>query len=320
MTRRGAGGRATSPGDASSSTLFDERPLALEAGGRLDGGRRRVRDVGDARRRRVRTRCSSLHALTGDSHAAGPAGPGHPQPGWWDPLIGPGAARSTPTGSSWCAPTCSAAARARPGPRRSPPTAARTDPRFPIDHDPRPGRGRGRARRPARDRPLARRRRRLDGRHAGRSSGPSGIPDRVRARGGHLASARRRPRSRSPVRGADPRHPRRPELRADGDYYDAPDDGPDVGPVVRARHRPDQLPVRARVRRSGSDRDQQGDEDPLAGGRYAVESYLEYHGEKLVAPLRRQHLHRAERGDEPPRRRPRPGRRRRGAGAHRRPR
>lgn len=31
-----------------------------------------------------------LHALTGDSHIAGPAGPGHPTPGWWDGLVGPG--------------------------------------------------------------------------------------------------------------------------------------------------------------------------------------------------------------------------------------
>lgn len=31
-----------------------------------------------------------LHALTGDSHLAGPAGPGHPTPGWWDALTGPG--------------------------------------------------------------------------------------------------------------------------------------------------------------------------------------------------------------------------------------
>jgi homoserine O-acetyltransferase len=30
------------------------------------------------------------HALTGDSHASGPAGDGHPTPGWWDDLIGPG--------------------------------------------------------------------------------------------------------------------------------------------------------------------------------------------------------------------------------------
>jgi homoserine O-acetyltransferase len=31
------------------------------------------------------------HALTGDSHVAGPAGGGHVTPGWWDSLIGPGA-------------------------------------------------------------------------------------------------------------------------------------------------------------------------------------------------------------------------------------
>jgi homoserine O-acetyltransferase len=35
------------------------------------------------------------HALTGDSHAAGEAGPGHPTPGWWDGLIGPGRALDT---------------------------------------------------------------------------------------------------------------------------------------------------------------------------------------------------------------------------------
>ena len=31
-----------------------------------------------------------LHALTGDSHAAGPSGPGHGDVGWWDGTIGPG--------------------------------------------------------------------------------------------------------------------------------------------------------------------------------------------------------------------------------------
>ena len=31
-----------------------------------------------------------LHALTGDSHAAGPTGPGHDQTGWWDTVVGPG--------------------------------------------------------------------------------------------------------------------------------------------------------------------------------------------------------------------------------------
>ena len=36
-----------------------------------------------------------LHALTGDSHVVGAAGPGHPTPGWWGHLIGPGQALDT---------------------------------------------------------------------------------------------------------------------------------------------------------------------------------------------------------------------------------
>jgi homoserine O-acetyltransferase/O-succinyltransferase len=35
------------------------------------------------------------HALTGDSHATGNASAGHPTPGWWDGLIGPGLAIDT---------------------------------------------------------------------------------------------------------------------------------------------------------------------------------------------------------------------------------
>lgn len=41
-----------------------------------------------------------LHALTGDSHITGPAGPGHPTPGWWDGVAGPGAPIDT---GRWCA-------------------------------------------------------------------------------------------------------------------------------------------------------------------------------------------------------------------------
>ena len=41
-----------------------------------------------------------LHALTGDSHITGPAGPGHPTPGWWDGVAGPGAPIDT---NRWCA-------------------------------------------------------------------------------------------------------------------------------------------------------------------------------------------------------------------------
>jgi homoserine O-acetyltransferase len=32
------------------------------------------------------------HALTGDSHVSGPAGPGHPTPGWWNGVVGEAAA------------------------------------------------------------------------------------------------------------------------------------------------------------------------------------------------------------------------------------
>ncbi len=35
------------------------------------------------------------HALTGDSHVTGPAGPGHRTGGWWDALVGPGRAIDT---------------------------------------------------------------------------------------------------------------------------------------------------------------------------------------------------------------------------------
>ncbi len=30
------------------------------------------------------------HAWTGDSHVSGPAGRGHPEPGWWEAMVGPG--------------------------------------------------------------------------------------------------------------------------------------------------------------------------------------------------------------------------------------
>ncbi|MGY1986332.1 homoserine O-acetyltransferase [Blastococcus sp. SYSU DS0669] len=35
------------------------------------------------------------HALTGDSHVVGDRGPGHPTPGWWGGVVGPGAALDT---------------------------------------------------------------------------------------------------------------------------------------------------------------------------------------------------------------------------------
>ncbi|MGW5657611.1 homoserine O-acetyltransferase MetX [Streptomyces humi] len=69
-------------------------PLPLETGGELPGARLAFETWG-----RLAPDASNavlvLHALTGDSHVAGPAGPGHPTPGWWDGLVGPGLALDT---------------------------------------------------------------------------------------------------------------------------------------------------------------------------------------------------------------------------------
>jgi homoserine O-acetyltransferase len=82
------------PGDRQFLSLAFDRPFVLEGGGSLrditlayetwgtladDGGNGIL----------------VCHALTGDSHAAGPAIEGHATPGWWDGLIGPGRALDT---------------------------------------------------------------------------------------------------------------------------------------------------------------------------------------------------------------------------------
>ncbi|WP_409331973.1 homoserine O-acetyltransferase MetX [Trujillonella humicola] len=83
-------------GDPVGDRLFLDLdgPIALERGGVLPGVRVAYEtwgtlapDGGNA--------VLVEHALTGDSHAAGPAGPGHPTPGWWDGLVGPGAPLDT---------------------------------------------------------------------------------------------------------------------------------------------------------------------------------------------------------------------------------
>ncbi|MBE3002131.1 homoserine O-acetyltransferase [Nocardiopsis sp. HNM0947] len=71
-----------------------EEPLRLENGSVLPGVRIAYQTWGrpaPARDNAVLV----LHALTGDAHIAGEAGPGHPSPGWWDGLVGPGRALDT---------------------------------------------------------------------------------------------------------------------------------------------------------------------------------------------------------------------------------
>jgi homoserine O-acetyltransferase len=87
------------PGDDPGRRQFvevasPERPFALEGGGTLPAVVMAYETWGTLSAA-ADNAVLVCHALTGDSHAAGPAGHGHPTPGWWDDLIGPGRALDT---------------------------------------------------------------------------------------------------------------------------------------------------------------------------------------------------------------------------------
>ncbi|MFT4042747.1 MAG: homoserine O-acetyltransferase [Gordonia sp. (in: high G+C Gram-positive bacteria)] len=72
--------------------------IPLEAGGQLDDitlAFQRWGRLSPARDNAI----LALHALTGDSHITGPVDAEHPSPGWWDGLVGPGCAIDT---DEWC--------------------------------------------------------------------------------------------------------------------------------------------------------------------------------------------------------------------------
>lgn len=73
------------------ATTFVDAPLPLEAGGTLGPVTVAYETWGTLRPDQSNA-VLVLHALTGDSHLAGPIGPGHPSPGWWDAIVAPGAA------------------------------------------------------------------------------------------------------------------------------------------------------------------------------------------------------------------------------------
>ncbi|MFD5062887.1 homoserine O-acetyltransferase [Streptomyces sp. NPDC058394] len=80
------------PGRRSWVTL--RRPATLQSGSSLPGVRLAYETWGSLATDGANA-VLVLHALTGDSHVAGPAGPGHQTAGWWDALIGPGRALDT---------------------------------------------------------------------------------------------------------------------------------------------------------------------------------------------------------------------------------
>lgn len=72
-----------------------------------------------------------LHALTGDSHAAGPSGPAHPSAGWWGEVIGPGRAIDTAEYFVVC-PNVLGGCQGSTGPSSLAPDGHRFGSRFPV--------------------------------------------------------------------------------------------------------------------------------------------------------------------------------------------
>jgi homoserine O-acetyltransferase len=95
VTSRSSTNAVWRPGDAPGERRFvDVGPVPLERGGLLPAVTVAYETWGtlDAAGSNA---VLVEHALTGDSHVVGPAGPGHPTPGWWEGLIGPGKALDT---------------------------------------------------------------------------------------------------------------------------------------------------------------------------------------------------------------------------------
>jgi homoserine O-acetyltransferase len=218
-----------------------------------------------------------LHALTGDSHATGPAGPGHPTAGWWDTLIGPGAAIDTDRYFVVC-PNVLGGCGGTTGPSSPAADGVPYGSRFPLltirdqvavevalaDH-------------------LG-----ID-RWAGVVGGSMGgmrvlewcvgHPDRVE-RAAVLAVGAAATAEQIALCSLQVRAIRSDPDFAGGDFY-----GTGAGPVdgVSLARGIGQLSYRTDLEfdaRFG--RRAQAPEDPLKGGRFAVESYLQYQGEKLA--------------------------------------
>lgn len=253
-------------------------PLPLEAGGTLPGVRVAYETWGELAPDGANA-VLVVHALTADSHAAGPAGPGHPTAGWWDGLIGPG--RPLDTNRYFVvAPNVLGGCQGTTGPASFRPDGRRWGGDFPYLT--------------VRDQVaveaaladalgIDRWALVLGGSMGGMRAVEWGVthPDRVRAL---LLLACPAATSGDQIAWASTQlHAIRSDpLWRGGNYHDA---GPGRGPhhglglarrIAHVTYRSDaELDTRfGRV--------PQGEEDPWHGGRYSVESYLDHHAAKLV--------------------------------------
>jgi homoserine O-acetyltransferase len=216
-----------------------------------------------------------LHALTGDSHVVGPAGPDQPTPGWWDGLIGPGAPVDTDRFFAVAA-NVLGGCRGTTGPSSMAPDGRPYGSRFP--------------RITVRDQVAAEAAladvlgiTRFAGVLGGSMGGMRALewavsyPDRVDR---SIAIATCAYFTGDQIAWSVPQLA---AIRADGNFHGGDYYGglPPLAGMAVARE------IAHTTYRSALEmdlrfgRDQQGDEDPLLGGRFAVQSYLEHHGRKL---------------------------------------
>jgi len=256
----------------------DLGPVELEAGGRLPAVRLAYETWGTLSPSGDNA-VLVLHALTGDSHVTGPAAPGHPTAGWWASLVGPGAPIDTdryfvvaPNVLGGCQGSTGPATTApdgRPWGGRFPNVTVRDQVAVEVALTDELGIGSWAL-------------------VVGASLGglralewAASAPDRVRAVAAIATTAQTSGdqianfHTQLEAIRADPRF-------ADGDYYDAPDgEGPHAGlGVARQIAHSSYRSARELDERFG--RIPQGAEDPLGGGRFAVQSYLDHHGDKLA--------------------------------------
>ena len=118
-------------GDAAGDRLFASLgPLELERGGHLPSVRIAYETWGTLNEDRSNA-VLVLHALTGDSHVIGRPGRGHPTAGWWPGLVGPGKAIDT---DRWfvVAPNMLGGCQGSTGPASLAPDGREWGPRFPY--------------------------------------------------------------------------------------------------------------------------------------------------------------------------------------------
>jgi homoserine O-acetyltransferase len=218
-----------------------------------------------------------FHALTGDSHAAGPVGSGHPTAGWWDGLIGPGAPIDTDRYYVVC-PNVLGGCQGTTGPSSPGPNGLPFGSSFPLIT--------------IRDQVAVEAAlsdhlgiTQWAGAVGGSMGGMRalewciGYPERV-SRAVVLAVGAAASAEQIALCSLQVRAIRSDPAFAGGDYYDTGNRPVDGLAIARGLGQ-------VSYRTAGEFEDRfgrlpQATENPLKGGRYAIESYLEHHGNKLA--------------------------------------